>query len=294
MGSQAADRIRRVSVLISRHTDEYVTHLAEARSEGRLRELESELIRNLEVSATQVLDQFDRTVESPPHTSVGELILITFYDELLSLSHDGSRVALERVPDDQQTRWRTLVGAQLAAETEAHGKFRQRRSQTMRLAEVFGVIGDGFRGSGLPLHAAAAYDHAAEQHLLLGDQTARDRCLLAARRCRHEARERDLVKVAESCANALVGYGYLPYRLLGWVLVQLVIFGFVLRLIEPSGLGIVEAYHMCLLDFLNPLGIDDVSGLSGAGQSLLVVESYAGTISTSVFFALLVRRWFNA
>lgn len=259
-----------------------------------LRGSEVELIGFLEANAAAVLDRFDRTVDSPPPESVGDLMLTSFYDELASPGPDGSRVALERVPDDQQTRWRSLVGGLLAAETEAHGKFRQRRSQTARLAETFRTVGAGFRESGLPLHAATAYDRAAEQYLMLGDRMARDKSSLAATRCRHEARDLDFRKLAEACANAVVGYGYLPYRLLGWVLVQLALFGLVLWLLEPAGFGIVAAYHMCLLDFLNPLGIGDVAGLNGAGQSALVLESYAGTISTSVFFALLVRRWFNA
>lgn len=243
-----------------------------------------------------MLDLFDRVVDFPQPTHIGDLMLTRFYDEAAASAADGpAEVELERsVPDDQQARWRVLVAATLAAETEAHGKFRLRRTQTTRLAEVYRIVGDGFRASGLPLHAALCYDHAAEQHLLLGDQKARDQCSLAAKRARHEARDPGPKKVLEACADALVGYGYLPYRLLGWVLVQLFFFGSVLWLVQPPGFGVLESFHMSLLDFLNPLGIGDVSGLNGAGQSLLVAESYAGTISTSVFFALLVRRWFNA
>lgn len=294
MVNHGADQIRRVSILISKYTDDYVVRLTEARSDGMLRMSEAELLGQLEASAAVVLDQFDRTVDAPAHPSIGDLMLTDFYDGLAALGPEGSRVGLERVPDLQRTHWRVLVGALLAAETETNGKFRQRRGQIDRLAEVLQAVGDGFRDFGLPLHAAAAYERAAEQHLLLGDRNSRDRCSLAATRARHEARDRGFRKLAEACANALVGYGYLPYRLLAWVLVQLAVFGFVLWLAEPRRVDVVEAYHMSLLDYLNPLGIGDVSQLTGVGQSLLVLESYAGTISTSVFFALLVRRWFNA
>jgi hypothetical protein len=96
----------------------------------------------------------------------------------------------------------------------------------------------------------------------------------------------------ETISAVLCGYGYQPYRLLGWVILQLASFSLVLTLISTG--SVVDSVYMCLINYLNPLGVGDTKEMPHSAWILLVVEGYTGAVSLSIFFALLVRRWFRA
>ena len=257
---------------------------------------EKALLRDIDVYVNRVLKDFDNLAAPAAYSGA--------YQELIKLYTDVQEAATASEEDapalegsftlDVQEQWLIHVKGLLAAETEVHGKFQVRRNDSTRLATMLELIGAGFRTTGLPLHAARAYEQAADQHRLLRDQRAQDMCMLRATRARHAAERSGVRKILAACGDALVGYGYLPFRLLGWVLVQLALFSVLLWTMTPPEIGAIQATHLCLVNYLNPLGIGDIGPLKGPGRSLLVVESYAGTVSTSVFFALLVRRWFNA
>jgi hypothetical protein len=84
------------------------------------------------------------------------------------------------------------------------------------------------------------------------------------------------------------GYGYKPYRLLGWVLVQLLAFWVVLGI--ASDTTSLHNLYLAAVNYINPAGTDN---LRAGVKAILVVESYSGLLSLNVFFALLVRRWFR-
>jgi hypothetical protein len=184
--------------------------------------------------------------------------------------------------------------ALLAAETEIQGKFQLRDNANVRLGDMLENLGAQFEEIELLWHAERAYQLAAERHRQRRDLRSQDRCLLRETMVRHAAEDKGLRKVSTFFGYWLAGFGYLPFRLLIWVIGQIVVFTGLVWLVSPWSVDLAQVTHICLLDYLNPLGLSDVASLKGPGSALLVAECYAGTISTSVFFALLVRRWFNA
>ncbi|HEU5469554.1 MAG TPA: hypothetical protein VFV67_02790 [Actinophytocola sp.] len=191
------------------------------------------------------------------------------------------------LPDDE--RRRALMTALMAADVESRGPLRLTRAQNKRLAKVFENIGAECRSEGLPLHAEMAYDHAAGIHLMLGDNMARDRCLYARSRSRQIAMKPSWGKLRLGAAWLLCGYGYKPFLLLFWVVVQLILFTVCVAVALPHG-DFVGNLYLCLINYLDP---HDADGLPGAAQVLLVVESYFSLVFGSIFFALLVHRWFR-
>ncbi|WP_280368581.1 hypothetical protein, partial [Nocardia abscessus] len=49
----------------------------------------------------------------------------------------------------------------------------------------------------------------------------------------------------------------------------------------------------CVTSFINPRGPGHTDNLRPAARPLFAVEAWTGTVSMSVFFALLVRKWFR-
>ncbi|MBY8861829.1 hypothetical protein K7711_35505 [Nocardia sp. CA2R105] len=89
----------------------------------------------------------------------------------------------------------------------------------------------------------------------------------------------------------MCGYGYRPFRLLGWVLVQLVVFTAIG--IEVVGAPLGDTIYMCVTCYLYPIEPGGLASLNDAARPLFAVEPWVGTVSMSVFFALLVRKWFR-
>ncbi|MGH3697075.1 MAG: hypothetical protein ACRDRX_24360 [Pseudonocardiaceae bacterium] len=265
--------VESMTTAITRRANKYVEMLDESRSQGTLRADEPELLNTFENYAADVLERY-----VPPGPRRRDSLVFT---HLYSTVADPS-------PED---RTRLLITALLAAETEFRGPLRLTQDQNSRLARILQGIGAGFMADRLPSHAALAFDRAAGLYLQVGDHRNRDQCLLARSRARHRARDRGGIKVLETISAVLCGYGYQPYRLLGWVVVQLAGFSLVLALISPE--SVINSLYMCLINFLNPLGVGDTQGMPRSSWILLIVEGYAGAVSLSIFFALLVRRWFR-
>jgi hypothetical protein len=195
--------------------------------------------------------------------------------------------------DDAWARLRIMIRAYLVTEIERRGMFRLHRAQQMTMAAHYEEIGAEFGALGFHRHAKLAYEFAAELYRILQENEKRDRCLLQMERAKHRDQSFGFASLVESFSDRMCGYGYQPYKLLRWMAIQVLAFTAVVW--GLSTVGFVVSVHACLVDFLNPLGLGDVGGgFRGAAAAALVAESWAGSISMSVFFALLVRKWFQA
>jgi hypothetical protein len=184
-----------------------------------------------------------------------------------------------------------FLAALLAAEVEFRGPLRLSGTQNTILAEVYERLGGCLLSTGLPGHAALAYRRAGGLHRQNEDDDDADRCGLAQARARFEALPPSWRRTGGRISDLLCGYGYQPFRLLAWM--ALLVVGFTLMISLIAGVEVPATFYLCLMNFLNPVGVGDTKDIGGIGQTLLVIEAYAGTVSTSVFFALLVRRWFR-
>lgn len=285
-GEQSAFH-RAITTAVTRRADRHVEDLDRARHDGRLRHEERELLGLFEGFAAEVLDRY-----VPP--SVRRSDSLVFAELYAAAERAGATDPPARIaPDgDEDERRRHVVTALLAAEVEARGPLRLSRLQCARLGRILHCLGQSLARDQLPVHAAHAHERAAELYLQTDDPRERDRCLLHQARARRAGMRPGPAKLAMAVSGALCGYGYLPYRLLAWILVQLLVFGALLILLANGGAGVWELVYVTVVNYLNPLG-DTNTSLPHTTWLLLSIESYAGSVSTSVFFALLVRRWFR-
>jgi hypothetical protein len=272
MSGELSEFVVSISTSITRRADRYVEMVEERRSLGTLPETEPELLDRFERYAADVLDRY---VPPGPRTRES-LVFAHLYSAAISAAPEAAE--------------RTAIAALLAAEAESRGPLRLTPAQTTRLALILERLGRRLLDARLPLHAALALTRASALYLQVENQRARDRCELLGLRARHGARDRGWLKALEKVSDLVCGYGYEPYRLLGWVLVQLAAFSAVIIVGYRTSVG--EGLYICLVNYLNPLGLGDSRELR-SGAWLLVAESYAGLVSMSVFFALVVRRWFR-
>jgi len=241
-----------------------------ARDEQRLRDEEVGLLRQFERYVTDILDRYP-----PPSSRHREnLVFAELYKAAVVISPDG--------------KLRNLLIALMAAEVECRGPLPRTLAQSGRLAMIFEWIGTACGTEGLMLHAALAFERAAGIHLLLSQGPARDRCLHAKARFSQRATKRGLSKAVLATWGVLCGYGYKPYRILFWVAIQIMMctLGVALAVRRPIWQGI----YLGFTNYLDPHGSGEMTALA---TGLLVTEGYLSAMSLSVFFALLVHRWFR-
>lgn len=260
-----------VVTAIKRRVDSYMELMDQIRRDDGLRAKEADLLEQFERYTADILDRY----EPPGRRNRESLIFAKIYKEW-----DRG------LPEDD--RRRTLITALMAADVESRGPLRLTRAQNKRLAKVFENIGAECRAEGLPLHAELAFDHAAGIHLVLGDNLARDRCLYERSRSRQKAIGLSWEKLRLASAWVLCGYGYKPYLLLFWVIVQLVVFTVAIAMAING--DIIGNLYLCVINYVDP---HDADKLPGTAKLLMVLESYFSLVSVSVFFALLVHRWFR-
>ncbi|MEV0077919.1 hypothetical protein AB0H58_16060 [Nocardia neocaledoniensis] len=186
----------------------------------------------------------------------------------------------------------TVLTALFAAEVEFRGPLRLSRTQSTLLAEVYEELGEQLSAHRLPAHAALAYRQAYRLHTITENPRGQDRCGLNMARAKTRARSPRWRRLPGTVSDLLCGYGYRPFLLLAWIALEIAVFVAVFYL-SSTGIGFATATRVGLLNFLNPVGTDDLPTLSAFAQATLIVESYAGIVSTSVFFALLVRQLFR-
>ncbi|MCM6774224.1 hypothetical protein NDR87_12150 [Nocardia sp. CDC159] len=200
-----------------------------------------------------------------------------------------------RHPARDEEGWRVpsaLLAALVAAEVEFRGPLRLSAIQSTVLAEVYERLGPRLSRAKLPSHAVLCYRRAMALYRMNEDVDGEDRCGLELARARTRTHPRGPRRWAGHISDVLCGYGYRPFWLLGWVAAQLVIFT-ATGLLLAGNASTAETVYMCVTSFLNPLGPGDTQNLHAAARPLFAVESWAGTVSMSVFFALLVRKWFR-
>ncbi|WP_326312807.1 hypothetical protein [Nocardia sp. CDC153] len=184
-----------------------------------------------------------------------------------------------------------LLAALIAAEVEFRGPLRLSRTQNRLLAEAYERLGPPLVQAGLPAHAALAYRRAGSLYRIDEDTDAEDRCGLALARARRLAQPVGWKRVGGLVPDLICGYGYRPFRMLWFVACQLLVFvvAVLLRADQPPAVTVFQV----LMNYLNPLGVGDTENLRVGGRAIFVIESYLGAVTMSVFFALLVRRWFR-
>ncbi|MBB5911355.1 hypothetical protein BJY24_000222 [Nocardia transvalensis] len=203
--------------------------------------------------------------------------------------------AAARHPKPDEEGWRVpsaVLAALLAAEVEFRGPLRLSTRQNALLAEEYERLGAQLWDLRLYAHAALAFRRAVALYRMNEDDDGEDRCGLRLARSRTRALPRGWRRWAGQLSYVSCGHGFRPSWLLGWVAVQLVLFTIAGLLLSgsPSPTTIV---YMTATSFLNPQGQGDTAGLHAAARPLFAVESWAGVVSMSVFFALLVRKWFR-
>ena len=240
----------------------------------------------------------------------GDLITgaLNRYDAESVVDRDANRLAFQRLydnaplaePEGNNVRARLLT-ALVAAHVEAQGSLRLTSDRSLKLAGYLGRLGQALERNALPLYAVLAYDRAARLYLEVDEHAARDDRLFDAARARRRATPQGVSRIRQTLSAALVGYGYRPYRLLIWCAAQLVVAFAVIQLLPPGrsakAAGTApwdEKLFITVQDFINPIGVGDTEQLSRISWIVLASESYLGAVSSAVFFALLLRKWFRS
>ena len=189
--------------------------------------------------------------------------------------------------DDPRARDVALL---LAAELDFCGPLHAR--QNIALAEIFEDLGNSLSTSGLIDLEALAFRRAARLYALCEDRRGEERCGIRFERANTAATRSLPRKAAGRAAFLLCGYGYRPSYLLGWV-IALVAVCTVLGLLLEGDAAWTTTVYLAVTAFLDPVAPGDIRSMEGAAHPLFAVESWIGAISMSVFFALLVRKWFR-
>ncbi|WP_433660588.1 hypothetical protein ACQPW1_48050 [Nocardia sp. CA-128927] len=170
-----------------------------------------------------------------------------------------------------------VLVALFAAEVEYRGPLRLSRTQSRRLAEVYEQIG-GLLIPLLPSHAALAFRRAWSLFRQDGDTDAEDRCGLNLARARRRAQPVRWRRFVGHFSDLLCGYGYRPYRMLLWIVLQVALSIAIVRVLSTA--STISVVYDCAMNYLNPLSSGDTAGLAGADQLVFVVQAYAGVLST--------------
>ncbi len=266
------------SARIGRRAVEYAEHVNSADRRGADPELLEQLARLTDGLLDYLSDHAEDLLDQSRQHGRGLI-----FEDL----YEAARKPRAEKPATQVPH--AVFAALLAAETEFRGPLRLGARQSARLAEIYERLGARL-GAELPRLAMLAFQRAGALYRTIEDIEAQDRCGLARARARTRA-VRGWQRAIGLFSDAVCGYGYRPFRLLGWVGAQLVLFTVVGLLVAGASLG--DTVYMCVTSFLNPLGLGDVARLHDAARPLFAIESWTGTVSMSVFFALLVRKWFR-
>ncbi|MEV0436169.1 hypothetical protein [Nocardia sp. NPDC050413] len=235
------------------------------------------------------LDDFDRIVAG--FLDVPELLIVqptgklrfgTLYDRDADPGHD----------DEAWRARKPSIAGLIAAEVEFRGPLRLSPTQNSLLAAQFEKLGAALTRSGLPAHAVRAWTNAMELHRRAHNSDAEDRCGFALARARRATLAPGWDRGVSAAADLLCGYGYRPFRLLAWVAVQIAVCTGIALLLAGTK-SPADVVYLAVLTFLNPLDPGNVAGMEPQAKLLFAAEACLGAVSMSVFFALLVRRWFR-
>jgi hypothetical protein len=249
---------------VHKRADRYADRVAEYRS-GTSSATEQNLLDELNLQVEALVAQY---VPPGVRRRGDSLVFHPVYAQLADPDFSGALCAL------------------LAAEVEFRGPLRLSRTQNALLAAHYERLGWVMRHADLPRHAALAYGRAVSLYQTGDDTDAADRCGLAQARARCRALPWGARRVLGLCTDLIAGHGYRPFRMLAFISIQLL--GFVAAAVATGHPYSAALVYTVLNDYVNPSGNDRYGG-----PLLFVLETYAGTVSLSVFFALLVRLWFR-
>jgi hypothetical protein len=269
-GTQKPDYELRLCRIVEQRAGRYADEVEVALNRNELRPQEDVLLDEFEQYVSGILDEYPARLRRRSH----ELV----FDALYTRPHES----------EPSERRRALLVALMAAEVEAQGPLRLTMTQNKDLAEILEKLGRDCVAEKMVRHAEEAFERAAEIHLLTNDGESRDRNLYERTKARHRNNRSWWRRAILTVSDLTCGYGYKPYRLLGWVLVQLLAFWVVLGI--ASDTTSLHNLYLAAVNYINPAGTDN---LRSGVKAVLVVESYSGLLSLNVFFALLVRRWFR-
>ncbi|WP_280396542.1 hypothetical protein [Nocardia carnea] len=263
-----------VSTRIARHAAAYTEQLDRQQHPGRM------ALDEFATHVEAVLDDYD-----PPSTRRRHSDTLVFPHLYEAARHPPADEEEWRVPS-------AVVAALLAAEVEFRGPLRLSSRQNTLLAEEYEQLGAQLTAARLPSHAVLAYRRAMALYRINEDNESEDRCGLLLARAETRSLPVGLRRWAGFGSDILCGHGYRPSWLLGWVVAQISVFtGIALAL--PLDQEVGTTIYLGVTSFLSPPGQDDTKDLSGIARTLFVVEGWTGVVSMSVFFALLVRKWFR-
>lgn len=263
-----------VSTRIARHAAAYTADIDQDAAPGRMP------LHGFTAHVDAVLDDYDPPGARRRHSDT------LVFEHLYAAARD---------PGDDEEGWRVpsaVLAAFLAAEVEYRGPLRLSTRQNAVLAEEYELLGAQLSAAGLYTHAALAFRRGMALYRMNEDDEAEDRCGLALARADTRALPRGFRRWAGQGSYILCGHGFRPLWLLGWVGVQIALFTGAALLLENRQRAWPTVY-MGVTSFLNPLGYGDTGELHDIARVLFVIEGWSGAVSMSVFFALLVRKWFR-
>ncbi|MBF6352102.1 hypothetical protein IU448_24280 [Nocardia flavorosea] len=269
--------VKSASTRIRRHATAYTELLDQQRHPGRM------ALDELDARVEAVLDEYDPPSARRKHS--GTLVFPHLY-------------AAARHPAADEEEWRVpsvVVAALIAAEVEFRGPLKLSSRQNTLLAEEYERIGAQLAQARLDTHAALAYRRAVALYRINEDNESEDRCGLLLARAETRALPPGLRRWAGFGSDVLCGHGYRPSWLLGWVVAQITVFTGIAVALPLEGEDNSEGgtVYLGVMSFLSPPGLDDTGDMPAEAQALFVLEGWAGVVSMSVFFALLVRKWFR-
>ncbi|MGK8490826.1 hypothetical protein [Nocardia asiatica] len=258
--------------------------IGKAPAEGR-RHAEQRALDSLEDRVALVLDTYD-----PPgiRRRGDTLVFASIYFEADAL------VRVRSMSDPRAKEYREAavppeyVAALLAAETEFHGPVRLSYRQKAQLAEIYERLGHWMVAFNLFAHAAFAFRRAALAYYQNEEPDAQERCELAHARARRRTLPPGPERLGLALVDLLCGYGYLPFRMLGWMSVQIVVFTTAIAI--ASDMPLATAVYMGILNYFSPAGLGDTEGIGQQGRILMMIESVTGTLFVLAFAVLLSRR----
>ncbi|WP_054815058.1 potassium channel family protein [Nocardia arizonensis] len=282
--------VRSLTDFIERNADEYtnpgIAGFLESPRSALTRPTERELLSEFHSRVEQLVIEYAAAVV-PPRGD--ELIFAHVYHVAEPLADNDQEI--QREIDDKLDTERKVLAALLAAETEFRGPRRLSGTQSTRLAGIYEMLGHILVREELPAHAALAFKRATSLFGANEDFDAQDSCRLSRARAKRLATFPVWRRTPGYVSDLLCGYGFRPFRMLVWIGVQLALFTGVLWQVEHEHFS--TALHMSLINYLNPVGLGDLADIGTAGRVVLIIEAWTGAVSMSVFFALLVRKWFR-
>ncbi|MRH91236.1 hypothetical protein GFY24_27985 [Nocardia sp. SYP-A9097] len=297
--SERSRFVRELTAHIEQSGENYSREIQQIRALPPPRRSHEEAIK-LEAALDDLSLLLDEYIPPPSPQPRNTLTFANTYFEAASV---GAVEALSRDPDID------LVAAVRARESKAHDppkalvgyltallaaevEFRASQltyTQKVLLANVYERIGTSMLVEfELYIHAMFALNRAIVLYRQTDDFDAQDRCGLSSARARHKTLPPGLRRAVSSALDLLCCYGYRPFRMLGWLALQIVASTLALRIVTDISTSLV--LYTGIANCFSPLGLGDLAGFGQGARAILVTESSLGTLTVLLFVVFLSRR----